>query len=77
MKALLIKYHGPTNTKGNRLSVQSEGFKPEYEYREYDMEIFDQAHRLAYRTFQKRFRMDIPEFALGVLPNGDYAAVLI
>jgi hypothetical protein len=77
MKALLIKYHGPTNTKMSRLSVQSEGFKPEYEDREFDLEVYYQAHRLACRTFQKRFRMDIPEFALGVLPNGDYAAVLI
>ena len=80
MKALLIRYHGPTNTKGPRLSVQSEGFKPEYEDCEYDMEIveiFDQVGSLAWRTFQTRFRIDTPDFAIGVLPNGDYAAVLI
>jgi hypothetical protein len=77
MIALLIKYHGPTNTKGTRLSVQSEGFKPVFENREYDLEIDDQAHRVAWRTFQKRFGIDHPNFAIGTLPNGDYVAVLI
>jgi hypothetical protein len=77
MKALLIKYHGPTQTKGPRLSVQSEGFKPVFEIREEDLELDDQAHRVAWKTFQKRFGIDFPNFAIGVLPNGDYAAVLI
>jgi hypothetical protein len=81
MKALLIKYHGPTNTKGSRLSVQSEGFKPEYEPCDHACEQdFDEIVKdLAKRYFEGRFRIDttLQSFAIGVLPNGDYAAVLI
>ena len=78
MKALLIKYHGPTNTKGSRLSIQSNGFKPVYRVmtdEDFDTQIWD----LANDYFTNRFALNTNEqkYAIGVLPNGDYAAVLI
>lgn len=79
MKALLIKYHGPTNTKGSRLSVQSEGYKPLYEPLNVEQDFEDQAYDMATRYFEGRFRIDTSKhpFAIGTLPNGDIAAVLI
>jgi hypothetical protein len=77
MKALLIKYHGPTNTKGSRLSVQSEGFKPTFVTLEPDVDIDDQKYILARAYFENRFCIKNPNFAIGTLPNGDDVAVLI
>lgn len=78
MKALLIKYHGPTNTKPARLSVQSEGYKPVYRVIT-DEDLDEQVYDLANEYFTNRFALDTDEqkYAIGVLPNGDYVAVLI
>ena len=77
MKALLIKYHGPTNTKGSRLSVQSQGFRPIYKGIDNSMDIGTQVWNLANDYFTNRFCIKNPNFAMGTLPNGDDVAVLI
>jgi len=79
MKALLIKYHRPTNTKGSRISVQSEGYSPTYVTYDQDIDTDTQVSILANAYFENRFCIDMSKhsFAIGVLPNGDYAAVLI
>jgi hypothetical protein len=76
MKALVIKYHGPTNTKGSRLSVQSQGYKPSFVSLDYDMDEDAAVYILAKTYFENRFRIEDPKFSVGMLPNGTYAAVL-
>jgi hypothetical protein len=79
MKALLIKYHGPTNTLGSRYSVRSEGYRNSYVPYYCELDCNTQVENLAKRYFLERFRIK-PEqlnFRIGVLPNGDYVAVLI
>lgn len=79
MKALLIKYHGPMQTKGPRLSIRSEGFKPIFVPVNTDQEYEEQAYQIADMYFAQRFGIDTSEqpFALGTIPNGDIVAVLI
>lgn len=47
MKALQIKYFGPTNTKGARLKLAVEGFAAVYESRDYSIEVYEQALSMA------------------------------
>ena len=79
MKALLIKYHGPTNTKVSRLSIQSQGYKPAYVPVDYAQDYDEQVWNLANLYFTNRFALNMNEqkYAIGQLPNGDYVAVLI
>jgi hypothetical protein len=47
MKALQIKYFGPTNTLGARLKLSVEGFPATYEGRDYALEVYEQALSMA------------------------------
>ena len=75
MKAIVVKYHGPTNTKGTRLSVHAEGVKTRYYSREYNDNLDVQAKKCAI-DFCTRFGLLTPDqpaktLAQGTLPNGD------
>jgi hypothetical protein len=47
MKALQIKYFGPTNTRGTRLKLSVEGFPAVYESRDYSVDVAEQALAMA------------------------------
>lgn len=47
MKALQIKYFGPTNTLGARIKLSVEGFPATYEGRDYSVDVAEQALGMA------------------------------
>ena len=75
MKAIVVKYHGPTDTKGTRLSVHAEGVKTRYYSREYGDNVDVQAKKCAIDFCTKLgwLTMSHTDNALigSTLPNGD------
>ena len=75
MKAIVVKYHSPTNTKGTRLSVHAEDVKTRYYSREYEFNLDVQSKNCAidFCTKLGRLTPDYPAktLAQGTLPNGD------
>ena len=73
MKAILTKYHGPTNTKGSRLSATAEGGNRIYVGRNCELSIEDN-HAAAAR--QLKLKMNWPgDMVGGTLPDGSMAWV--
>lgn len=75
MKAIQIKYLAPTDTKGSRLKVWAEGVKPKIYGRNYDVSGEFDAENCA-----KEYAKDMNWFnplVFGMLPNGDYVAVML
>lgn len=74
MKAIQIKYLGPTNTKGARLVAFTEAGRLT-ESRTYDDNADVQAKKLATHYIRKMgWNTKITGF--GTLPNGDYVATI-
>lgn len=73
MKAIQIKYCGPTNTKGARWKVWAMNNKAKYYARNHaldcDIDAIECAGRYAMLQGWNHSQ------ALGTLPNGDYVAV--
>lgn len=53
MKALQIKYFGPTNARGARLKLSVENYPAVYEIRDYALDVEQQARQLAERFIAK------------------------
>jgi hypothetical protein len=76
MKAIQIKYLPHTETRGVRLKVFAEGFKPLIVGREYELDFHEQARELAEVYIKQIFNGDCKLYGFGCLPNGDYVATL-
>lgn len=74
MKAILVKYLAPTDTKGVRLKASAEGVKSITRDRSYDVDSRDCALLVAQELADKYGWGKVKGF--GMLPNGDYAATL-
>lgn len=75
MKAIQIKYMGPTNTKGARWKVWAEGVPAKIFNRNHDLSSEFDAENCA-----KEFAKDMNWFnplVFGTLPNGDHVAVML
>ena len=72
MKAIQIKYLGPTNTKGSRLKAWT-GAGTMIEGLDYSLNLYDQAEQLAQRYATKQGWQSLIS-GFGMLPNGDYVA---
>lgn len=74
MKAIQIKYMGPTNTKGARWKVWAMDNKVKYFNRKYQYDAAnDAALNAAHYAVLNGWNSPIK---MGTLPNGDYVAVL-
>ena len=73
MKAIQIKYMGPTNTKGARWKVWAEGAPAKYYDRDYELDVDIDAINCAGKYAMSHGWNHSQ--ALGTLPNGDYVAV--
>jgi hypothetical protein len=74
MKAIQIKYCGPTNTKGARWKVWAESTSAKYFNRSYELDGRDDAN-FCVSAYLKEMGWN-NDFTMGTLPNGDYVAVL-
>lgn len=74
MKAIQIKYMGPTDTKGARWKVWAEGVKAKYYSRDYEFDGQVDAN-FCVSAYLKCCGWN-NNFVMGTLPNGDYVAVL-
>lgn len=52
MKAIIVSYKGPTNTRSSRLMAKTDGYKALSEPIDYGMSIDDQAGQLARRYYE-------------------------
>lgn len=69
MKAIVVKYHGPTNTKGSRYSATAEGVARLYMSKDYSLNSDECKHEAAKKLCTK---MCWPTNLIeGTLPNGD------
>lgn len=76
MQAIITKYHGPTNSKGSRISAQAAAGKVFVHY-DHALNI-DENHAEAARNLLEKLGWDKhSDIASGTLPNGDYCHVLI
>lgn len=81
-QAILVKYHGPTNTKGARISATCAGGRV-YVPREYDVNINDDYARASGALIAKMgWVVDqgaayLGRWVGGTLPNGDVAFVFV
>ena len=74
MKAIQIKYMGPTNTKGARWKVWAIDNKAQYYNRDYALNHDNDAIQCA-TAYENSLGWFNP-MVFGTLPNGDYVAVL-
>lgn len=74
MKAIQIKYCGPTNTKSARWKVWAMDNKAKYYDRDYEFDGQVDAN-FCVSAYIKNMGWD-NDFIMGTLPNGDYVAVL-
>lgn len=73
MKAIQVKYLGPTNKKGSRVKAFAEGVKTVTLAYDYSNDYFNLAHKAAIILCQKN---DWPTTLIGgQLPNNDYVFV--
>lgn len=69
MKALVTRYHGPTNTKGARISVRAEGCKPVFY--SFDYAAKDEGGRFdAAQSYADAMGWG-KVISRGAMPNGD------
>jgi hypothetical protein len=77
-QAIITKYHGPTDTKGSRISAEAAAGKIYMPYQhEFDI---DKNHEAAAVILIKKFHWEPHArggVAHGVLPNGDHVHVFI
>jgi hypothetical protein len=69
MQAILVKYYGPTNTRGTRLTARAEAGSVTLP-REYGLNVDDDARRVAAALCEK-FGWNADNLVGGGLPNGD------
>ncbi len=70
MKAIIVKYLGPTDTKGSRLKAMAEGVKSIIRGLDYSINISDDMFNIAQELCK---RNNWPSnLVAGQLPNGDY-----
>ena len=70
MKVIQVKYMGPTNTKGSRLKLSVEGWKPVIESLNYALSIEQQAQNMASTFARDNWQLSIT--GCGSLSNGDF-----
>lgn len=73
MKAIQIRYLGPTNTKGSRLKIMASGVPHAVYPLSYDMNIDDFALKCA-KHFCKQYNWPT-KIVGGMLPNNDWVFV--
>ena len=69
MQAILVKYHGPTNTRGTRLTARAEAGRITLP-REYALNVDEDARRVAVALCEK-LGWNAESLVGGGLPNGD------
>lgn len=72
MQAIITRYHGPTNTRGARVSAQATAGRVSIPYH-YELSG-ENVHRAAAQALCDKFGWK-GEFVTGGLPNGDYVHV--
>jgi hypothetical protein len=80
MKTIIVKYHGPTNTKGSRLSVEMEGFPKmwiPYDYSSDKETRSDEAVRSFVDYHSARCNWKSDKMVRGFLPSGDTVYVFL
>ncbi len=74
MQAILTRYHGPTNTRGSRITAKAEAGRTSVAY---DHALnYDQNHRAAALALMAKVGWE-HDLASGTLPGGDGCHVLI
>ncbi len=73
-QAIVTRYHGPTNTRGSRISATACGGRVVVPY-DYAGEVFDN-HAAAAMALAAKLNWG-GEWAGGVLPSGDYAFTML
>lgn len=78
MQAILTRFHGPTNTRGSRISARCDAGKLSIDY---PHELSGEAcHRKAAEALRDKLGWDEGSYgklASGQLPTGDYAFVFV
>lgn len=69
MQAILVKYHGPTNTRGTRLTARAEAGRITVP-RDYALNVDEDARRAAVALCEK-LGWNAESLVGGGLPNGD------
>jgi hypothetical protein len=69
MQAILVKYYGPTNTRGTRLTARAEAGSVTLQ-REYALNVDEDARRVA-AALCSTFGWNADNLVGGGLPNGD------
>lgn len=72
MKAIQVKYLGPTDNQGSRLKAWAEGLKAIVCPIDYGFDITFQAESMANIFIKKYWGESIVISGKGCLPNGDY-----
>lgn len=75
MKAIQIKYIGPTNTRGTRVKAFADCGLSVIEPRDYALNYDEQARDVANKLIAK-MNWNVSMTGFGQLPNGDYVATL-
>jgi len=78
MKAIQVKYLGPTDHNGARWKVMCDGFKSKTFGRDYSLDHDKDARNCAEEFFKENLRWSQNyELVDGVLPNGDHVFCLV
>ena len=76
MKAIVVKYHGPTNTKGSRYSATAEGGARIMVSKDYSLNS-DECKLKAAQALCTKMNWWFDTLEEGTLPNGDTVFVMI
>lgn len=74
MQAIITRYHGPTNTRGSRISARAEAGRTSVAY-DHALNI-DGNHRAAAQALMAKLGWE-HDIASGTLPGGDGCHVLL
>lgn len=78
MQAIITKYHGPTNTRGSRITAKCDAGSVTIPY-PYELSGED-VHRKAAETLRDKLGWNTEFYgnmACGQIPNGDYVFVFV
>jgi hypothetical protein len=70
MQAIIVKFHGPTNTKGSRLKVDMKGFKSLEVAFPYEFDSIE-AYDYAVKVFCIRNKINYSILVGGEMPKGE------
>ena len=77
MKAIITKYHGPSNVRGSRISASAEGVGRIYVGYPHELREGEEAHRLAAETLANKYGWTISPDGGGMPDQSGYCFVTI